>query len=68
MKRITKRPKLEDLGDRDILMERAAGLLAIRNSGRISKAAEYAGFLALMYPEMSEDKRANLAIEMTKEE
>lgn len=68
MKRIPKRPKLADLGERDILMERAAGFVALWNGGRISKAAAFAGFLALMNPEMSTDRRAELAREMAKEE
>ena len=68
MKRIPKRPKLSDSGDRDILMERTAGLLALRRTGNISKATELAGFLAIFHPELSEERRAKLALEMAKDD
>jgi len=49
-------------------MERTAGLLALRRTGNISKATELAGFLAIFHPELSEERRAKLALEMAKDD
>jgi len=60
--------KRKKMDERDSLMERAAALRCIRDTGRISKATEYMGMLTLLHPELSEDRRAELALEMAKED
>jgi hypothetical protein len=48
------------------MFNRMDGLMALRRAG-ISKRVEMAGFLAIMHPELSEERIAKLSKELTEE-
>jgi len=50
--------------DRDLTMDRMRGLRSIADTGRISKISEFAGFLSIVHPELSQEQIYKLAREM----
>jgi hypothetical protein len=54
--------------ERAELFERVDGLMAIRRTDRCSESTEMAGFLAIFHPELSEEKRAELALAIVRKD